>query len=311
MLMPKAISATVCEIQSGIFVSYMPEQRQRHVMPGRWEEGTASEPSEDSLFHKLLSGCFKDDPDADEKIALLQEVTGCAASGHGTRLKAPKAVTLLGPGAQNGKGQILDVMRGVLPPSACCSVSPSEFGDQHARIELKGKLLNTSDELGTSHAITSDKFKSTVTGDPIAGRGLFRNRMTFRPEAQHVFAANDLPSFAGGMDSGVRRRLMVVEFHRTIPDGEQIADIGQRIAAEEPDLLLAWAVEGAARVIQRGRVRGALKRDGVEYYVGGSRRGFFGMLLRGGRSASAMEAAGAALIDRANEKRKREARGRH
>jgi putative DNA primase/helicase len=77
--------------------------------------------------------------------------------------------------------------------------------------------------------------------------------VTFRSTAQHVFATNTLPSFKGGMDRGVRRRLLVLSFNRTIPEEERVENIGLRIADEEADQLLWWAVAGASRLIrQRG-----------------------------------------------------------
>jgi phage/plasmid-associated DNA primase len=42
----------------------------------------------------------------------------------------------------------------------------------------------------------------------------------------------------------------LVQFNRMIPTEERVERIGQRIAEEEADLLLAWAVDGAARLIQ-------------------------------------------------------------
>jgi phage/plasmid-associated DNA primase len=54
------------------------------------------------------------------------------------------------------------------------------------------------------------------------------------------------------MDRGVIRRLMPIVFNRTIPEGERIPNIGQRIVAEELDLVLAWAVDGAARLLESG-----------------------------------------------------------
>jgi phage/plasmid-associated DNA primase len=55
------------------------------------------------------------------------------------------------------------------------------------------------------------------------------------------------------MDRGVRRRLLVVTFDRTIPQDERLENIGLRIADEEADWLLIWAVAGASRLIrQRG-----------------------------------------------------------
>ena len=69
--------------------------------------------------------------------------------------------------------------------------------------------------------------------------------------AQHIFATNDLPVFQGGMDRGIQRRLLLITFNRTIPECERIEHIGQRIADDEPDLLLDWAVDGASRLIKR------------------------------------------------------------
>jgi len=42
----------------------------------------------------------------------------------------------------------------------------------------------------------------------------------------------------------------VVPFNRVIPIEQRIEFIGRRIAEEEPDLLLAWAVAGASRLIR-------------------------------------------------------------
>ncbi len=120
--------------------------------------------------------------------------------------------------------------------------------DERHIIGLVGKLLNATDELSTD-AIASDRFKSVVTGEPVEGRDVYKSRVEFRPIAQ-LFATNNLPPFKGGMDRGVQRRLLVIPFNRTIPLEERIENIGQRIAEEEPDLLLAWAVDGASRLIR-------------------------------------------------------------
>ena len=74
--------------------------------------------------------------------------------------------------------------------------------------------------------------------------------MEFRPIAQNLFATNNLPPFKGGIDRGVRRRLLVITFNRVIPEKDRIENIGRRIAEDEADLLLAWAVEGASRLIR-------------------------------------------------------------
>jgi putative DNA primase/helicase len=148
---------------------------------------------------------------------------------------------------------VLDLLRGLLQPGAVSSVPPSKFGDDRHLAKLVGKLLNTSDELGSAQAIASDGFKAIITGEPVTARDVYRPAIGFRSQAQHVFACNQLPAFQGGMDRGVLRRLMPIVFNRTIPEAERVPGIGQRVAEEELDLLLAWAVEGASRLLKRGR----------------------------------------------------------
>jgi P4 family phage/plasmid primase-like protien len=226
------------------------DHRCRHTLPGHWAPGTRGAPAEGSLLGRLLDGVFRGDDDAPAKIALLAEIVGAAALGYATRLRQPRAVILKGETAENGKSQILDLARGLLPPSAICSVTAARMGDERHIIGLVGKLLNASDELSSATAIASETFKAVITGEPVQGRDVYKSRVEFRPVAQHLFATNNLPVFAGGMDRGVQRRLLVVQFNRMIPTEERVERIGQRIAEEEADLLLAWAVDGAARLIQ-------------------------------------------------------------
>jgi P4 family phage/plasmid primase-like protien len=224
--------------------------RCRHTLPGNWHPGMPSTPPNSSLLHRLLTGSFKGDLEAQAKCDLLAEVCGSAALGYATRLLQPRAVVLHGKTAENGKSQILQLARGLLPDSAICCVPAAKMGDERHVTGLVGKLLNASDEL-SPEAIASDTFKSVVTGEPIEGRDVYKSRVEFRSVAQNLFAANHLPSFKGGVDRGVQRRLLLIPFTRTIPLEERIEDIGKRIASDEADLLLAWAVHGAARLIRQ------------------------------------------------------------
>jgi len=219
-------------------------------LPGRWKVGANPTPPETSLLHKLLEGIFRGDDDTKEKANLLSEICGVAALGYATKLMQPRAVIFWGRTAENGKSQILDMARGLVSSTAICCVPASKMGDERHIVGLVAKLLNATDELSSAHAIASDKFKSVVTGEPIDGRDVYTKRVEFRSMAQNIHATNTLPSFQGGMDRGVQRRLLLLVFNRTIPEEERIELIGQRIAAEEADLLLAWAVAGASCAVK-------------------------------------------------------------
>lgn len=155
----------------------------------------------------------------------------------------------------NGEVALADQPRCALyRPCAICSVPASKTGDERHVIGLVGKLLNASDEL-SPETIASDTFKAIVTGDPIEGRDVYKSRVEFRSVAQNLFAANQLPSFKGGVDRGLQRLLLLIAFTRSIPMEERIEDIGKRIAAEEPDQLLAAVGDGRAADVSRCRGR--------------------------------------------------------
>jgi phage/plasmid-associated DNA primase len=93
-----------------------PDHRCRHTLPGRWSPGIGGNPPEGSLLARLLGGVFLGDDDAEPKVALLAEIVGAAALGYATRLRQPRAVILKGETAENGKSQVLDLVRHRIPP---------------------------------------------------------------------------------------------------------------------------------------------------------------------------------------------------
>jgi putative DNA primase/helicase len=179
-------------------------------------------------------------------------MAGAAVLGHATRLAQPKAIILLGGDADNGKSQLLFCLKALLPSNAVTSIPAHMLTNEHAVVQLRGALLNIAAELSSGRAIVGDTFKQAVTADLMTARTVYLPQIFFYPIALHVFATNKLPQFDGGIDRGVERRLLIVTFNRKIPVAEQIERIGERIAAEECDLLLRWAVCGAARLLARG-----------------------------------------------------------
>ncbi|MGC6499974.1 MAG: DNA primase family protein [Henriciella sp.] len=231
--------------------THSPDHRQRHLLEADWCGDVTETPVSGGLFDRLLSGSFKGDDEADAKVALLAEMLGAAAFGLSIRLAEPKAIILLGETAGNGKTQVLELMRGLLPGSAVASVTPAEMAKEQRRAQLAGVRLNAADELGVD-AIRSDTFKAIVTGDRTSGKTVYHPPFEFCPEAFHAFATNKLPPFTDGMDRGVRRRLAILAFDRTIPAEERIKDLGKRIAREEANAMLAMAVAGAVRLLRQG-----------------------------------------------------------
>jgi phage/plasmid-associated DNA primase len=267
-VIPAENGVLVFDPQSGAFEfsGHSRRYRNRHVLAGQYraehvdllrgiEAGSekAARRFQETLLGTLLYGCFCDDEPADQaaKEQVLQELSGVVMAGWGTRMPRPKAIVAYGPKAQNGKSQWSNLLRCMVPVGAATSVSPTDFGNQYYTYRLGGSLLNACDEL-PEKAVESDRFKSVVTGEEIQVRQIYRAVTAVAPVAQHWYTTNALPRFRDGVDAGVLRRLMFLLFNRKIPEQEQIADIGRRIAAEEMSLLIAWAAQGLSRFIAQG-----------------------------------------------------------
>jgi len=53
------------------------------------------------------------------------------------------------------------------------------------------------------------------------------------------------------MDAGIRRRLLIVSFNRTIPFADRLDGIGELIGKHELALVVCWAIGGAVRAIRQ------------------------------------------------------------
>ena len=62
----------------------------------------------------LLRGVFLGDTNSDHKIDLVGEVAAAAALGMATKLVQPRAIVFWGQTAENGKSQILDLIRDII-----------------------------------------------------------------------------------------------------------------------------------------------------------------------------------------------------
>ena len=227
---------------------HSPNHRQRFLISQKWVPNLSEVPS--GNFQKLLNGSFGEhDSDSHQ---LMLEVLGAAICGINIKLGNPKAFVLHGPSAGNGKSTFQSLIRGLLPDSVVACIAPADLGEPQFLATLAGCQVNLTDEISSSKAIATDRFKATVTGDPVQAKAIYREPFSFTPTALHIFSANHLPSFSGGVDNGIIRRIVVIPFNRSIPESERISGFAKLIIEHEGDLLVSLAVRAAAYVVSRG-----------------------------------------------------------
>lgn len=229
---------------------HRPELAQRHMVNATWQSGAGLEIS--GLLKTLLDGCFGRDSEAESAKRLILQIIGVACSGASTLLTEPKAFVCFGRSGANGKSEILNLVRAFLPKTSVSAISPEDFSKDQHLAALAGKMANITDELSSSRAIASDKFKQLVTGETVSAKEIYRKVFSFESSAIHLFATNTLPEFRGGIDGGVKRRVVIIPFDRIIPRKSRVPSIGKRVASEQESLLLALAVAELQGVVRSG-----------------------------------------------------------
>lgn len=192
------------------------------------------------LFTAYLRSVWGEDADYHEKVRCLQEAIG--ATLFGLAPSFARAILLFGIGG-TGKSQLLKIVQSLLPEDALSYVTPYNFNDKFAITELSRSLLNVAGELSESSNIPGDVFKSVLAGETMTGQYKGRPLFAFECHAAHWFASNHLPK-SKDCSSGMMRRWAILQFSRVIPNEDKILNLGERIAAEERESIVAWAISG-------------------------------------------------------------------
>ena len=115
---------------------------------------------------------------------------------------------------------------------------------------LHGARLVTASE-GESRAYLAESVVKQITGDDaITVRRLYENEFQFRPGAKIFLATNHEPRIRG-TDEGIWRRLWLLPFTVTIPEGARDPMILERLEAEGSGIL-NWCLEGLRRYQENG-----------------------------------------------------------
>ena len=199
-------------------------------------------------FLAFLDEVFAGTKDPLERVELLQEFAGASLLGLAPRYQL--CLVLVGDGA-NGKSTLIAVLKSAFPPATVVAVPPQRWDDQYRRAVLAGALLNAVSELPENDILASETFKAVISGDEIEGRHIYKPLFHFVPRAGHIFGANKLPS-SSDVTHGFWRRFAVLTFPHKFEGDRADANLADRIIAEERAGVIAWMLEGAARLMRRG-----------------------------------------------------------
>lgn len=203
------------------------------------------------LWKRFLAETFKGDADQGQ-VNLVQEILG--ASLLGIFHKYERAVLFKGPG-RAGKGTILKVIEALFPRDSREAIPPTKWTQEYYLAQLAGKRVNLVGEIEEEGAIDGAVFKTVTGRDPLMGRIPAQMPFVFTNTATHIFNGNYFPPTRDQSDA-FYSRWVLVEFRNSLIFHEE--DIDQDLAAKiiesELPAISAWAIQGAQRLIERGRL---------------------------------------------------------
>ena len=183
--------------------------------------------------------------DDEETIDFLRRMQGYALTGV---IREHVLGFLFGGGA-NGKSTFLSTMHAMLGDYAIRAPRGLLFrakGERHdtGLTTLHGARFVSCAEVEEGAYFDEAIVKDLTGGDAISARRMREDYWTFTPTHKLFLAGNHKP-LVRGSDEGIWRRIRLVPWLVTIPEGERDTELVTKLRAELSGIL-AWAVRGCA-----------------------------------------------------------------
>lgn len=181
-------------------------------------------------------------PDAEVR-AYVQEYLGYTLLPD---CRFQRAQFWLGAGA-NGKSTLAEIIAALHEKVAAMELDAL---DGFKLVNLLGSSLVYVDE--TPHRIDEQRLKMLISGGLVQVDRKFRDPINLRPTAKWIILGNQLPAVSD-QSAGFWRRLAIIPFSASFPDGSADPLIARRIIETELSGVLNWALGGLHRLLERGR----------------------------------------------------------
>ncbi len=189
---------------------------------------------------------------ASDPPGMARHCTEFFGYGIQPRRDIPTFWLLIGHGA-NGKSKLLQTLQRLVGPASVMNAPIAKFQSDRFNIAaLQGKLLFIDDDMGADTHLDDGLLKAISEAKEMSARHAYGERhFKFRCLALPVMAGNHYPTTSDN-SHGLRRRAMVIPFDRQFGPGEADKELFPKIWQSELPGVLNRALEGLARLRQRG-----------------------------------------------------------
>jgi putative DNA primase/helicase len=180
----------------------------------------------------------------EELVSFLQRCVGYSLTGS---VGEHVLFFCHGPKGMNGKSTFLNVLREVVGGYGAAAPRKLLFqgiGDRHPTelTTLFGKRVVTCSEIPEDQRFDEALLKDLTGSDRISAHRMREDFWEYDPTHKLWLAGNHKPVITG-TDGGIWRRIMLIPWEVTIPEGERDLNLTKKLRGEMPGIL-AWAVRG-------------------------------------------------------------------
>lgn len=213
------------------------------------------------MFDRYLNTVLPDK----ERQYILAEYLGSLFI-KSSRLQLEKALLLYGSGA-NGKSVFFEIVNALLGGTenvSSYSLQALTNENGYYRAMLANKLVNYASEINGK--LETSIFKQLVSGEPVEARLPYGDPFTMTDYAKLIFNCNELPKDVE-QTPAYFRRLLIIPFDVTIPEGEQDKELARKIIGSELSGVFNWILEGLKRLLsQKNFTHSQAVDDQIEQY---------------------------------------------
>ena len=163
-----------------------------------------------------------------------------------------------GPGGNNGKSMIINVMRAVLGLDYCIQIASetlmakkSPYVIRTDLVRLEGFRFASASETDRCYRFDEGLIKALSGCDVITARGMQVSEIEYTPEFKLFIATNYMPKFNLN-DQALVERVKIIPFLVTIPQEQRNKYFTDELLSEEREGILAWSVAGSVMWANEG-----------------------------------------------------------
>jgi putative DNA primase/helicase len=193
------------------------------------------------LIHDMLGG-------DEDKIAYVQKLAGYWLTGSTKYHLFP----ILVGDAACGKSKFVNAISAVLGDYATQMMADTLFEQssscvsQYDLATFRGRRFVVAQEAESQERLKATTIKALTGEDTIKVRLPYQDPWPLPPGAKFLMVANRRPN-VDPFDTGLRRRIVIIECAAPLPQNERDADLGEKLAKETSGIL-NWMLEGWAAV---------------------------------------------------------------